>query len=106
MMIDSLLTLEYHLSVALGWPEWALRIIIVLSVLVCLTSIFQAIVVPGDSSQEKGTTAPKTMTLEFRLFQLQYLGVYLTIMLADWLQGTNMYTLYSVRPQSIPSPLI
>jgi MFS family permease len=33
--------------------------------------------------------------LSFRLFQTQYLTVYLTIMLADWLQGTNMYTLYS-----------
>eukprot|EP00597_Dinobryon_sp_UTEXLB2267_P001631 CAMPEP_0170080960 /NCGR_PEP_ID=MMETSP0019_2-20121128/16952_1 /TAXON_ID=98059 /ORGANISM="Dinobryon sp., Strain UTEXLB2267" /LENGTH=415 /DNA_ID=CAMNT_0010295161 /DNA_START=193 /DNA_END=1440 /DNA_ORIENTATION=- len=31
----------------------------------------------------------------FRLFQVQYLTVYLIIMLADWLQGTNMYTLYS-----------
>ncbi|CAD7933645.1 unnamed protein product [Amoebophrya sp. A120] len=30
----------------------------------------------------------------FRTFQLKYLSVYLTIMLADWLQGTNMYTLY------------
>ncbi|KAJ1419018.1 hypothetical protein B484DRAFT_333619 [Ochromonadaceae sp. CCMP2298] len=35
------------------------------------------------------------MTTEFRMFQAQYLSVYLTIMLADWLQGTNMYTLYS-----------
>eukprot|EP00392_Amoebophrya_sp_AT5.2_P000281 g281.t1 len=30
----------------------------------------------------------------FKTFQAQYLVVYLTIMLADWLQGTNMYTLY------------
>ena len=30
----------------------------------------------------------------FRRFQVQYLAVYLTVMLADWLQGTNMYTLY------------
>lgn len=27
-------------------------------------------------------------------FQWSYLSVYLTVMLADWLQGTNMYTLY------------
>jgi hypothetical protein len=32
----------------------------------------------------------------FRLFQVQYLTVYLIIMCADWLQGTNMYTLYAV----------
>eukprot|EP00629_Pelagomonadales_sp_RCC1024_P015224 CAMPEP_0119268788 /NCGR_PEP_ID=MMETSP1329-20130426/6451_1 /TAXON_ID=114041 /ORGANISM="Genus nov. species nov., Strain RCC1024" /LENGTH=353 /DNA_ID=CAMNT_0007268771 /DNA_START=128 /DNA_END=1185 /DNA_ORIENTATION=+ len=31
----------------------------------------------------------------FGAFQREYLAVYLTIMLADWLQGTNMYTLYS-----------
>eukprot|EP00667_Euglena_gracilis_P010916 EG_transcript_11126 len=30
----------------------------------------------------------------FRRFQWQYLAVYLTVMFADWLQGTNMYTLY------------
>merc|ERR1719343_1708957 len=29
-----------------------------------------------------------------RAFQRQYLVVYVIIMTADWLQGTNMYTLY------------
>jgi MFS family permease len=48
---------------------------------------------PKDTT--KGPTQQPKYTTEFRLFQLQYLGVYLTIMLADWLQGTNMYTLYS-----------
>lgn len=32
--------------------------------------------------------------LPFLRFQYKYLVVYLTVMLADWLQGTNMYTLY------------
>jgi MFS family permease len=32
---------------------------------------------------------------EFRAFQRQYLLVYTIIMMADWFQGTNMYTLYS-----------
>lgn len=98
-MIDLLISLEHQLSITLGWPEWALRIIIALSVLVSLTSVFQAVVVPvatESNSEERGNSTPKAITLEFRLFQLQYLGVYLTIMLADWLQGTNMYTLYSV----------
>merc|ERR1711871_1491972 len=31
---------------------------------------------------------------EFRQFQFRYLLVYYIIMMADWLQGTNMYTLY------------
>lgn len=30
----------------------------------------------------------------FKSFQYKYLRVYLILMLADWLQGTNMYTLY------------
>ena len=34
-------------------------------------------------------------SIDFRIFQLQYLSVYLIVMLPDWLQGTNMYTLYS-----------
>lgn len=36
-------------------------------------------------------------TREFRRFQAHYLAAFLVVMLADWLQGTNMYTLYSVR---------
>merc|ERR1719356_1879643 len=31
----------------------------------------------------------------FRSFQREYLTVYTIIMMADWFQGTNMYTLYS-----------
>ena len=37
----------------------------------------------------------------FRKLQRDYLVVYLVIMLADWLQGTNMYTLYSSYGQSV-----
>lgn len=83
------------MSQLLGWPAWALWIIVALSVLICLMSVIQSIfgISGGTSSTE---VSSKRKTTEFRLFQLQYLGVYLTIMLADWLQGTNMYTLYSV----------
>jgi MFS family permease len=31
---------------------------------------------------------------KFHAFRRQYMGVYLVIMLADWMQGTHMYTLY------------
>eukprot|EP01032_Pedospumella_encystans_P001527 gene1527-1769_t len=92
--MDTILALESRLVALLGWPEWALRIISALSVLVGLTSLFQAIVV-RESNDDKRDGSTKAMTVEFRLFQFQYLGVYLTIMLADWLQGTNMFTLYS-----------
>ena len=47
-----------------------------------------------DGKSKVHGVADHTM-LNFRFFQAQYLTVYLTIMLADWLQGTNMYTLYS-----------
>ena len=42
-----------------------------------------------ETRQTKGQAA------SFASFQREYLAVYLVIMLADWLQGTNMYTLYS-----------
>lgn len=55
--------------------------------------MFQFVSDTSSSTTEKGNRIkPST---EFRWFQLQYLSVYLTLMLADWLQGTNMYTLYS-----------
>ena len=37
---------------------------------------------------------PLQVDASFYAFQRNYLFVYYTIMLADWLQGTNMYTLY------------
>jgi hypothetical protein len=60
-----------------------------------------------DSSESKAASGKsggaKSMSKEdkiaqkdsFRRFQFSYLTVYLITMLADWLQGTNMYTLYS-----------
>jgi hypothetical protein len=97
--LNALVSLEDQLSVALGWPGWALRTVILLSVLVLATSMVQFVFM-GKGSKEEGAggvegVCVKGMTTEFRMFQLSYLSVYLTIMLADWLQGTNMYTLYS-----------
>merc|ERR1719191_654968 len=43
----------------------------------------------GSDSKPTGAKVP-----EFRKFQRQYLTVYAIIMMADWFQGTNMYTLY------------
>jgi hypothetical protein len=45
----------------------------------------------------KGETSTKDMKElhhEFNSFRHKYLVVYLIIMLADWMQGTHMYTLY------------
>jgi len=77
------------------WPAWALNTFIGCA---CLTFTVAIIQWWRDSnenaagSQEKptGKDVPR-----FRAFQRQYLLVYTIIMMADWFQGTNMYTLYS-----------
>lgn len=94
-MIQTLLSVEEKLITMLGWPGWALRVIATLQLLVGITSALQAIFV-SDGADHNDKKDHKRTTTEFRWFQLQYLGVYLTIMVADWLQGTNIYTLYSV----------
>ena len=94
--MELVLQLEAQLVTALGWPKWSLRTIEVLSLAVLSVSFVQFAYDSSSSSaakQEKGNGAKSTS--EFRWFQLQYLSVYLILMLADWLQGTNMYTLYS-----------
>jgi len=67
-----------------GWPLWAVLCLSVLSV-VCIA--VQWLDVPEKAAADQ--TTPK-----FRSFQRNYLAIYLIIFLADWLQGTNMYTLY------------
>eukprot|EP00594_Rhizosolenia_setigera_P009984 CAMPEP_0178958752 /NCGR_PEP_ID=MMETSP0789-20121207/11835_1 /TAXON_ID=3005 /ORGANISM="Rhizosolenia setigera, Strain CCMP 1694" /LENGTH=446 /DNA_ID=CAMNT_0020641529 /DNA_START=98 /DNA_END=1438 /DNA_ORIENTATION=- len=47
-----------------------------------------------DSGEDKTTTVTPQMKKDFASFQRQYLLVYMIIMLADWMQGTHMYTLY------------
>ena len=61
----------------------------------------------GDAaSRAKGKQPTKNAgvgpdrSAEFKKFQWQWLAVYLVIMLADWLQGTHMYTLYSSYGQT------
>lgn len=43
---------------------------------------------------EKSSTDNTTKYARFLSFRRKYLSVYLIIMLADWMQGTHMYTLY------------
>ena len=45
------------------------------------------------STERKAANAEQRRS--FRRFQVSYLLVYLITMLADWLQGTKMYTLHS-----------
>ncbi|KAL3925253.1 MAG: hypothetical protein SGILL_000531 [Bacillariaceae sp.] len=52
---------------------------------------------PGSSStnaQADDKRARAKLHKEFDSFRHKYIAVYLVIMLADWMQGTHMYTLY------------
>mmetsp|Transcript_17043 Transcript_17043/g.39894 ORF Transcript_17043/g.39894 Transcript_17043/m.39894 type:complete len:369 (+) Transcript_17043:74-1180(+) len=76
------------------WPRYATRTFGALAAVTGLLSIAQMAAASGKPTKVKDSGA-NTNVGEFRLFQSSYLVVYLTIMLADWLQGTNMYTLYA-----------
>jgi len=94
-----------------GWPLWAANSIVsLLLVMACVALTGQIFTSyahvskaaggkKGKKGREQGGMGMKseeaTPTNEFRWFQLQYLSVYFVVMLADWLQGPNMYSLYS-----------
>jgi MFS family permease len=107
-VIGSLDAFEKAAALFLGWPAWALRVLALLSaaclsllgIVTLTTASAQANSLPEHSSISHGEVRRNSnLTREeakhFRAFQFQYLLVYLLIMFADWLQGTNMYTLYS-----------
>jgi hypothetical protein len=84
---------------SLGWPQWTLRTLALLTILVILLTALQYFIV-GKEIQEpeldhRRQKLQQNKLSKFRLFQIQYLSVYFIVMLADWLQGTNMYTLYA-----------
>ena len=87
------------------WPEWALDILIVMTVLLVVTLILTSFYTPEDevsspSKDDKNSSSKvksedqKKLHKEFDAFRHKYILVYLVIMLADWMQGTHMYTLY------------
>lgn len=96
-----ILDLESKIVGKIGWPDWALRTVFCLLALIVFINIFQTLVnailkrYRKKRSKDSSLEANSSTSFEFRMFQLQYLSVYLVIMLADWLQGTNMYTLYT-----------
>jgi len=83
------------------WPEWALDILLTMSVLLTITVVItQYLYTSEDQSEnksEKGSEDEKSKAVlkkDFDVFRRKYIIVYLVIMLADWMQGTHMYTLY------------
>jgi MFS family permease len=47
-----------------------------------------------ESKESKESKSQEQLKSEFNSFRTKYIIVYLIIMLADWMQGTHMYTLY------------
>lgn len=77
------------------WPAWALNTFVGLAVaLACFAGLQKKFMSSGEDDESSKPIVGKEVP-SFRAFQRQYLVVYYIIMLADWLQGTNMYTLYS-----------
>jgi hypothetical protein len=83
---------EQYILNQFQWPSWAFRVIMILLIMIAIVSILEYFASPSllSPSSEKAFASKA-----FKWFQAQYLTVYFVVMLADWLQGTNMYTLYS-----------
>lgn len=95
-------------SVLPDWPEWAMNLLITMSTLLVITYFFTSFVTPEEEKSEENKTSDKSdkksdkvngksnadLRKEFDSFRRKYIIVYLVIMLADWMQGTHMYTLY------------
>ena len=71
--------------------------------LLMVTYFISSLVTPADEAEEQKDNKDKDAAAiianaklhkEFNAFRRKYLVVYLIIMLADWMQGTHMYTLY------------
>jgi MFS family permease len=76
------------------WPPWALYTFIGLASFTSCVAVVQWL---KDKNQSESSEAKPCgeKAAAFRAFQREYLTVYAIIMMADWFQGTNMYTLYS-----------
>ena len=73
----------------------ALNLLLAMGGILAVTIVLTTLISNGikdDGDVLKGTCEIKQK--EFKSFRRQYLIVYLVIMLADWMQGTHMYTLY------------
>eukprot|EP00929_Paragymnodinium_shiwhaense_P019052 TRINITY_DN13106_c0_g2_i1.p1 TRINITY_DN13106_c0_g2~~TRINITY_DN13106_c0_g2_i1.p1 ORF type:complete len:455 (-),score=137.68 TRINITY_DN13106_c0_g2_i1:300-1664(-) len=79
------------------WPAWAINSFAAALGTTLTVAAAQALTSSGgsdDPTKESEEKPSGDKVPAFRAFQRQYLLVYYIIMLADWLQGTNMYTLY------------
>jgi len=82
------------------WPQWAIRTFVVMLGLVLMVASASTVLSGKEDKENKAKPSGDDVG-RFRKFQRQFLIVYVIIMTADWLQGTNMYTLYSSYNVSI-----
>ena len=71
--------------------EWAVGVFMALSSIALSCAIARSAV--DRASAKRG--ADSKQSVAFAAFQRSYLAVYVVVMLADWMQGTHMYTLYT-----------
>jgi MFS family permease len=90
------------------WPNWAMNLMLVMAYLLGLVIYGTSTSSGGtDEDEEDETTTTTTTTTTtsktllhqeqrkaFYSFRRKYIAVYIIVMLADWMQGTHMYTLY------------
>lgn len=79
-----------------SWPPWTLHTLVALVCSVVLLMLAsRAVGRRAEAAAARGNAAaPGRAPDGFAAFQRKYLAVFLVVMLADWLQGTNMWTLY------------
>jgi len=80
------------------WPQWAMRLMLTMGAILMITLVSTSISSSAKSegsSNEKGVSEKEQdLRKKYGRFRSEYMVVYLIIMLADWMQGTHMYTLY------------
>lgn len=78
------------------WPEWAVKLLVTMTGFLLLTYFIstQTSSKDAEKTDSDGKASDAKLKTKFNAFRRQYMIVYLIIMLADWMQGTHMYTLY------------
>ena len=98
VLLDMKPMAKHYLSQIVAWPLWT---VILFSTLLLILFIMNCLFPSNGPTKGKNNPRKRTSSdsddIGFMLFQNKYLNVYYLVMYADWLQGTNMYTLYQVR---------
>jgi len=88
-----------------AWPEWALDVLLVMSVLLIATIIFSTLWssddddddnTSGTSSKPSDAQARGELHKKFDKFRTKYISVYLVIMLADWMYVHTIFSIFSI----------